>query len=90
MKPIISKITLLATMMPVIGAVMFGVVFAADQRYVQTSELAYILTRAKIGDLQYQIDELEYTAANERKLTKKENWQLLRLKTQVNELKETN
>ena len=58
----------------------YGAVWLADNRYVQND--AYRAGEAR--KLQYQIDELKWTA-EQRELTPKESWQLKALERQLKE-----
>ena len=79
---IAAAIGLVAT--SAVGAFGYGLLSMHDAR----ADIRYVMNDSyKAGEvrkLQYQIDELEWTA-QQRKLTPKEQWQLKALKRQVQE-----
>lgn len=64
----------------------YGVMLAADIRYVQQRAWIQENRASDVRPLQYRLDELEFNET-QRNLTPKEEWEKKRLKTEIREIK---
>ena len=73
----------LAVATPVLGVGGYAAKYYADNEYVRQEVWVQENRRERKREIQYKIDELEYIQT-QRALTGKEQWQLQRLKSELN------
>lgn len=65
----------------------YGLLYLADNRYLQQQVWVEEKRAGDRRELQRQIDRLEFIQDEERDLTKREKWELKRLESELEELR---